>query len=80
MDYYLRFIFGYPGIKTGVYMERKKWESKNLVHRYDFIEAEEFRKLIEETAEMIYDDFCQLPEDSFYCASNEDLKPLTEAA
>ncbi len=61
-------------------MGKKSWELENLVYKYEFIEAEEFRKLIEETAEIVYSDLCQLREDSFICASNDDLKPLTEAA
>ena len=61
-------------------MDKKKWEPESLFYCYDFIEAEEFRKLIEETAEIVYSDFCQLQEDSFICASNDDLKPLEEAA
>jgi hypothetical protein len=61
-------------------MGKRTWESENIIYKVEIIEAEEFRKLIEETAEIIYSGFCQLPEDSFYCASNEDLKPLTEAA
>lgn len=61
-------------------MGKRSWELENLIYKYDFIEAEEFRKLIEETAEIVYSDFCQLQEDSFICASSDDLKPLTEAA
>ena len=57
-----------------------KWELKNLVHCYDFIEAEEFRKLVEETVEIIYSGFCQLPEDSSICATNNENKTLEEAA
>lgn len=59
---------------------KKKWEPENLFYSFEFINGEEFRKLIEETAEMAYIDICQLPEDSFYCASKNDLKPLEEAA
>ena len=76
----MRIVFEDPEIKTGVHMGNRNWELENLFHRYDFVEAEEFRKLIEEAVEIIYSDFCQLPEDSFYCASNDDFKPLTEAA
>lgn len=61
-------------------MGKRSWELENLINKYEFIEAEDFRKLIEETVEIIYSDFCQLPEDSFYCASNDDFKPLTKAA
>lgn len=64
----------------GQVMEKKKWEQENLIHSYEIIEAEEFRKLIEETAEIIYSGFCQLPEDSSICATNNEIKPLAEAA
>lgn len=61
-------------------MGKKSWEAENLTNKYEFIEAEEFRKMIEEVAGIVYSDFCQLPEDSFICALNGDLKPVTEAA
>ena len=58
----------------------KKWKLENLLHRYDFIESEEFRKLIEETAEILYNDFCQLPIDSSFCASINETETLKQAA
>jgi hypothetical protein len=61
-------------------MDKRNEMPESLIHRYEIIEAEEFRKIIEEAMEIIYSDFCQHPKDSFYCASNDDLKPLTEAA
>ncbi len=61
-------------------MGNKSWEAENLVYMYELIETIEFRKLIEEVAEIVYSDFCQLPNDSFICASNDDLKPFKEAA
>jgi hypothetical protein len=61
-------------------MGRSAWEAENKVNRYELIEAIEYRKLIEEVAEMVYIDICQLLEDSFIRASNDDLKPLEEAA
>jgi len=59
---------------------KQKWEAEVIVYRYEIIESEEFRKLIEETAEIIYSDFCQLQEDSSFCASNNESKPLEEVA
>ncbi len=59
---------------------KKKWEAEVIVYRYEFIESEEFRKIIEETAEIVYNDFCQLQEDSSFCASNNENKPLEEVA
>ena len=58
----------------------KKWNLENLIYSYEFIESEEFRKLIEEVAEIIYNDFCQLPTDSSIGASDNENKPLQEAA
>ncbi len=60
-------------------MGKKKWEAEKLIHGYELIEIEEFRKLIEETAEIVYSDFCQLQEDSFICATNCETKTLDEA-
>jgi hypothetical protein len=59
---------------------KKKWVLESLLHSYEFIEAEEFIKLIEETAEILYTDFCQLPNDSSLCVSINETKPLTQAA
>ncbi len=61
-------------------MVKKKWEPESIVYKYEFIESEEFRKIIEETAEIVYSDFCQLQEDSSFCASNNENKPLEEVA
>lgn len=61
-------------------MVKKKWEPEVVVYRYEFIETEEFRKLIEETAEIIYNDFCQLQKETSFCASNNENKPLEEVA
>ena len=61
-------------------MVTKKWEPESIVYRYKFIESEEFRTIIEETAEIIYSDFCQLQEDSSFCASSNENKPLEEVA
>ncbi len=61
-------------------MGKRSWEPENLTNKYEFIETEEFRKIIVEVAEIVYSDFCQLPEDSFICALNGDFKPVTEAA
>ena len=58
----------------------KKWELENLVYSYEFIESEEFRKLIEETAEILYNDFCQLPIDSSFCVSINETETLKQAA
>ena len=71
---------GIRGRIRGLLMLKKKWEPEVIVYRYEFIESEEFRKLIEETAEIIYNDFCQLQEDSSFCASNNEKKPLEEVA
>ena len=60
-------------------MGRKSWEAENAINKYEFIDAQEFGKMIEEVAGIVYSDFCQLPEDSFICA-NGDLKPVIEAA
>ena len=58
---------------------QRKWVIEKVVHEFDVIDKENFRKLIEEVAEITYDDFCQLPFDSSICASNVE-KPLTKAA
>ena len=58
----------------------KKWELESLLYSYEFIESEEFRKLIEETAEILYNDFCQLPIDSSFCVSINETETLKEAA
>lgn len=61
-------------------MGKGSWEAEKVVYKFEFIGAEEFSKIIEEAAEIVYSDFCQLPEDSFFCASNDDFKPSDEAA
>lgn len=58
----------------------KQWILKDFSYEYEFIESEEFRKLIEETAEIVYNDFCQLQYDSSFCTSNNENKTLKEAA
>lgn len=58
----------------------KKWELESLLYSYEFIESEEFRKLIEETAEILYNDFCQLPIDSSFCVSINETETLKQAA
>jgi len=57
-----------------------KWILQTIGHEFDFIENEEFKKLIEEIAEITYNDFCQLPTDSFLCISNNENKTLKEVA
>ncbi len=61
-------------------MGKRSWEPENLTNKYEFIETEEFRKIIVEVAEIVYSDFCQLPEDSLYCASQSESKTLEKAA
>jgi hypothetical protein len=64
----------------GQVMGKQKWELENLIHRIEIVETEELRKMIEETVEIIYSDFCQLQEDSSICATNNENKTLEEAA
>ena len=61
-------------------MDKRNEMPESLIHRYEIIEAEEFRKIIEEAVEIIYSDFCQHPKDSFYCASNNEINLLKEVA
>ncbi|MDO9183136.1 MAG: hypothetical protein Q7U04_12045 [Bacteriovorax sp.] len=58
----------------------KKWKLESLLYSFEFIESEEFRKLIEETAEILYNDFCQLPIDSSFCVSINETETLKQAA
>jgi len=57
---------------------QKKWNPESVIHLFENISSEEYRKLIEETAEILYSDFCQHPFD-LSCASNE-LNPLEKVA
>lgn len=65
--------------KSGVGM-KKAWNPENVNHAYEIIDAEEFRKIVEEVAEIIYSDSCQLPSDSFYCATKTETKLSEKAA
>jgi hypothetical protein len=45
----------------------KKWDIEKSERIYEVIDAEEFRKVIEECADLVFFDFCQLQKDSSEC-------------
>ncbi len=57
-----------------------KWEVHKINHKYEIIKFDEFRKLIEETAELIYSDFCQLQKDSSISAPDNENNSLEKVA
>lgn len=42
---------------------KKKWEPKVVNHDFSIIPTEEYKLILEEFAELIYRDFCQLQKD-----------------
>lgn len=42
---------------------KKKWEPKSVIHDFSTIPTEEYKQILEEFAELIYRDFCQLHTD-----------------
>jgi hypothetical protein len=44
-------------------MMKKRWEALRVDHDFSTIPTEEYKLILEEFAEMIYRDFCQLQKD-----------------
>lgn len=42
---------------------KKRWEPKKVIHDFSTIPTEEYKLILEEFAELIYRDFCQLRTD-----------------
>jgi hypothetical protein len=58
----------------------KKWDVEKLERIYEMIDTEEFRKRIEECADLVYFDFCQLQKDSSECVFINENNSLEKAA
>lgn len=58
----------------------KKWDVEELVGVYEVVEKDEFRKMIEECADLVYFEFCQLQLDSSECVLINEVNSLEKAA
>jgi hypothetical protein len=58
----------------------KKWDVEKLERIYEVVESYEFRKMIEECADLVYFEFCQLQKDSSECVFINEVNSLEKAA
>jgi hypothetical protein len=42
---------------------KKKWEPKEVIHDFSTMTHDEYQLILEQFAELIYRNFCQLPKD-----------------
>jgi len=59
---------------------KQKWNLKNVEESFELVESDEFKKIIEEVAEIVYLDFCQLRTDSFLDLLDNEKPTLEKAA
>lgn len=59
---------------------KQKWNLKNVEESFELVESVEFKKIIEEVAEIVYLDFCQLRKDSFLDLLDNEKPTLEKAA
>ena len=59
---------------------KHKWNLKTVEESIELVDDKEFRKIIEEVAELVYLDFCQLQKNSSLDLLDNECNPLEKAA